>query len=61
MRSVLAALTVLSTIAAISHARAAETDWKKVDLVFGRAAAVSGTVHRYGLPRTDLKVTLDGV
>jgi hypothetical protein len=40
---------------------AAETDWKKVDLVFGRPAAVSGTVHRYGLPRADLKVTLDGV
>jgi biotin operon repressor len=40
---------------------AAETDWKKVDLVFGRSAAVSGVVHRYGLPRSDLKVTLDGV
>jgi Domain of Unknown Function (DUF1259) len=40
---------------------AAETDWKKVDLVFGRPAVVSGTVHRYGLPRADLKVTLDGV
>ena len=40
---------------------AAETDWKKVDLVFGRSAAVSGAVHRYGLPRSDLKVTLDGV
>src|SRR5258708_20219124 len=42
-------------------AMAAETDWKKVDLVFGRSAAVSGAVHRYGLPRSDLKVTLDGV
>src|ERR1700688_1315243 len=40
---------------------AAETDWKKVDLVFGRSAAVSGVVHRYGLARTDLKVSLDGV
>ena len=40
---------------------AAETDWKKVDMVFGRSAAVSGVVHRYGLPRSDLKVTLDGV
>jgi hypothetical protein len=42
-------------------ASAAETDWKKIDLVFGRPAAVSGAVHRYGLPRSDLKVTLDGV
>jgi Domain of Unknown Function (DUF1259) len=39
----------------------AETDWTKIDLVFGRPAAVSGAVHRYGLPRTDLKVSLDGV
>jgi Domain of Unknown Function (DUF1259) len=29
--------------------------------VFGRTAAVSGTVHRYGLPRSDLRVSLDGV
>jgi hypothetical protein len=29
---------------------AADTDWKKVDLVFGRSAAVTGAVHRYGLP-----------
>src|SRR5271157_3918048 len=26
--------------------------WKKVDLVFGRPAVISGAVHRYGLPRT---------
>ena len=43
------------------QAMAAETDWKNVDLVFGRPAAVSGNVHRYGLPRTDLKVSVDGV
>jgi hypothetical protein len=36
-------------------------DWKKVDAAFGKSAAVSGEVHRYGLPRSDLKVTLDGV
>jgi hypothetical protein len=28
---------------------------------FGRKPAVSGDVHRYGFPRTDLTVTLDGV
>ncbi|HZZ25434.1 MAG TPA: DUF1259 domain-containing protein [Roseiarcus sp.] len=44
-----------------AHATAADTDWKNVDLVFGRTAAVSGAVHRYGLPRSDLKVSLDGV
>jgi hypothetical protein len=42
-------------------ARAAEIDWKKVDAALGKTAAVSGEVHRYGLPRSDLHVTLDGV
>ena len=53
-------LTSLSLLCAASVA-AAETDWKKVDLVFGRPAVISGAVHRYGLPRADLKVSLDGV
>lgn len=44
-----------------SLARAADIDWKKVDAALGKAAAVSGDVHRYGLPRSDLKVTLEGV
>ena len=36
-------------------AKAQEIDWKKVDEAIGRsAAAVSGDVHRYGFPRTDL-------
>ena len=43
-------------------ASAQEVDWQKVDDVFGRKpAAVGGDVHRYGFPRTDLQVTLDGV
>jgi hypothetical protein len=42
-------------------AGAQEIDWKKVDEALGKTAAVSGEVHRYGLPRTDLNVTLDGV
>jgi Domain of Unknown Function (DUF1259) len=41
---------------------AQDIDWQKVDEVFGRkAAVVAGDVHRYGFPRTDLTVTLDGV
>src|SRR6195256_5784752 len=35
--------------------------WQKVDAAFGRKPAVSGDVRRYGFPRTDLTVTLDGV
>jgi hypothetical protein len=45
----------------ISSAHAEDTDWQKVDEVLGRKPAVGGDVHRYGFPRTDLTVTLDGV
>src|SRR5213075_1587630 len=42
-------------------ADAADIDLKKVDAALGKIAAVSGEVHRYGIPRSDLHVTLDGV
>src|SRR5262249_22657343 len=29
--------------------------------ILGRTGAVGGSVHRYGFPRSDLQVTLDGV
>ena len=45
----------------VSAAGAQEIDWKKVDEALGRSAAVAGDIHRYGFPRTDLQVTLDGV
>ncbi|MBT1512759.1 DUF1259 domain-containing protein [Bradyrhizobium sp. SRL28] len=45
----------------VTSAHAQQIDWQKVDDVFGRKPAVSGDVHRYGFPRTDLAVTLDGV
>jgi hypothetical protein len=48
-------------LAASAGPGAAEQDWPKVDLALGRQATVSGDVHRYGFPRTDLKVGLDGV
>src|SRR5436853_7728972 len=57
----LSVLTLLSILAAPVVAQAAEIDWKKVDAALGKSAAVTGEVHRYGLPRSDLKVTLDGV
>jgi hypothetical protein len=51
------------TLATVSSAASAqEIDWKNVDEAIGRnAAVVSGDVHRYAFPRTDLNVTLDGV
>jgi uncharacterized protein DUF1259 len=45
----------------VTSAHAQDIDWQKVDDAFGRKPAVSGDVHRYGFPRTDLTVTLDGV
>jgi hypothetical protein len=54
-------LTVLAAIALPASVKAQEIDWKKVDAALGKAATVSGEVHRYGIPRSDLHVTLDGV
>ena len=45
----------------ITAASAEEFDWQKVDSTLGRKSAVTGDVHRYGFPRSDLAVTLDGV
>src|SRR5215469_5855789 len=45
----------------ISSAHAQDVDWQKVDDTLGRKPAVAGDVHRYGFPRSDLSVTLDGV
>jgi hypothetical protein len=54
------AICAMATIG--SAASAQEIDWRKVDEAIGRGAAVvSADVHRYGFPRTDLTVTLDGV
>src|SRR5450759_4952893 len=54
-------LFLVASFVFMSAAHAQEIDWKKVDEAFGRTAAVAGDVHRYGFPRTDLAVTLDGV
>jgi len=55
-------IVILATTLVVgSGAAAQEIDWKKIDDMLGRSAAVTGDVHRYGFPRTDLSVTLDGV
>jgi len=57
--------TTISIVAALltvgAPAYAQGIDWQKVDETLGRKPAVSGDVHRYGFPRSDLSVTLDGV
>jgi hypothetical protein len=61
MKHPLALLALNAALLISLPAKAADIDWKKVDTALGKTAAVSGEVHRYGLPRSDLKVTLEGV
>jgi len=58
-----APIILLSAAVALgaTPAFAQSIDWGKVDAAFGRKATVNGEVHRYGFPRSDLSVTLDGV
>src|SRR3954469_25936792 len=50
---------VLLTLAAPAHA---DPDWNTVAQALGKSGAeMPGGVYRVGLPRSDLKVTLDGV
>jgi hypothetical protein len=61
MRAAQVFATYVVALATSSAVGAQEIDWKKVDAALGKTAAVSGEVHRYGFPRSDLQVTLDGV
>ena len=61
MKHPLALLALSGALLTSLPADAADIDWKKVDAALGKTAAVSGDIHRYGLPRSDLKVTLEGV
>src|SRR5215204_713524 len=59
MRTPTLAALLVFTIAAPASA---EPDWKAVGQALGREGSVqAGGVYRVGLPRTDLKVRLDGV
>jgi hypothetical protein len=49
-------------IAATLSTPAIAADWSQVDQALGRPyASMPGDVHRYGFPRSDLHVTVDGV
>jgi hypothetical protein len=61
MRTRISVLAFILALAFIGKSHAGEIDWAKVDAALGKTASVHGEVHRYGLPRTDLQVTLDGV
>jgi len=55
------AVILATSLSSIAPALAAP-DWSKVDQAIGRSApTMPGDVHRYGFPRSDLHVTVDGV
>src|SRR5215216_5946479 len=57
----IASLTTLLALTVVTPALA-DPDWKAVGQALGKeGATMPGGVYRVGLPRTDLKVTLDGV
>jgi Domain of Unknown Function (DUF1259) len=45
----------------VAHAVDAEMDWKRVDAHWGDPPPQMGDVYRFGFPRTDLTVTVDGI
>ena len=57
-----AAVADSSTTRDSAQAGSAPIDWARVDSALGRTGASQpGDVHRYGMPRSDLKVTAGGV
>jgi hypothetical protein len=61
MNRVLSLASICLSVVISVPAMAAQTDWSVVDTILTRKGAVSGDIHRYGLPRSDLRVSLDGV
>jgi hypothetical protein len=61
MRPMIATLSACAMLLSAPATSAADIDWKKVDAAIGKSDTQTGKVHRYGIPRSDLKVTLDGV
>jgi hypothetical protein len=57
--------TLMASLGALAFsvgATAAPIDWSKVDQAMGKPGIdQAGGVHKYGLPRSDLKITVDGV
>ena len=60
LKTRIATIAIIAAMAA--PAFAADRDWSDVGKALGKDGAVQpGGVYRVSLPRTDLKVTLDGV
>ena len=55
-------IPVVAAVALATPTFAAEPDWSQVAQALGKSGGVqAGGVYRVGFPRTDLKVSLDGV
>src|SRR6187455_1195267 len=65
MRSLLSTLIGISAcfmaLNGSAYAQDQRVDWGQIEEILGRKPAVTEDVHRYGFPRTDLTVTLEGV
>jgi hypothetical protein len=62
MRQAFVLLAAAAATLGVTGAACAETDWARVERALGvPGAAMAADVHRFGLPRSDLHVTLDGV
>ena len=62
MTRIVTLLGAIAAVASLQSAVAASPDWSKVDSAIGRKGTDQpGGVHKFGLPRSDLKVTVDGV
>ncbi|MCP8937389.1 DUF1259 domain-containing protein [Alsobacter sp. SYSU M60028] len=55
------AILVASASLTLGPAALAQTDWTPVGQALGRDGTLQGDIYRVGLPRTDLKVSVDGV
>jgi Domain of Unknown Function (DUF1259) len=55
-------MPLIATVAVATPTLAAEPDWNQVAQALGKSGGVqAGGVYRVGFPRTDLKVSLDGL
>ncbi|MER8406476.1 hypothetical protein NKH16_17325 [Mesorhizobium sp. M1307] len=62
MRAKLVSGAMLIAVSALLEPASAASNWQTVAQTLGKAGTeMPGGVYRVGLPRTDLKVSLDGV
>jgi hypothetical protein len=62
MKRKLTGIACMLAIALCGTASAAAIDWSKVDQALGtKGSDLPGGVHKYGLPRSDLHLAVDGV